>query len=218
MPVRAVVFDMDGVIVDSESYWWETRVEFAGQFGKVWSFDDQRAVMGSSTHEWTQIMQERLALEMPRDQIAAAVIGGVLARLHAHLPVLPGAVEAARACASAYPLALASGSPTVIIDEVMRLAGLDDVFTLRVYGDDMTHGKPDPEIYLTAAARLGVEPASCLGVEDSGNGLRALKAAGMVAVAVPSPGFPLTDDLLALADVRLPSLTEFSLELVRTIG
>jgi HAD superfamily hydrolase (TIGR01509 family) len=218
MPIEAVIFDMDGVIVDSEEYWWQSRVEFAQKHGKQWSFDDQRTAMGRSTIEWARVMQERLQLDMPLDEIMREVIGGVNARLKARLPVLPGAVEAVRAAGSAYPVALASGSPTSVINEVMALTGLDQIFRLTVYGDDMQHGKPDPEIYLTTARKLGVSPAHCIGIEDSGNGLRALHAAGMFAIAVPSPGFPLSDDLLALADIKLNSLTEFSVDLLKKLG
>ena len=178
MPIEAIIFDMDGVIVDSEEYWWQSRVEFAQKRGKVWSFDDQRTAMGRSTIEWAQVMQERLALDLPLDDIMREVIAGVNARLDARLPVLPGAVEAVQAAAAAYPVALASGSPTSVIEEVMRLTGLDQVFRLVVYGDDMQHGKPDPEIYLTTAQKLGVDPANCLGIEDSATGCARSKRRG----------------------------------------
>ncbi len=217
MPIEAVIFDMDGVIVDSEEYWWESRVEFAQRRGLSWTMDDQRLAMGRSTIEWARVMRERLSLNDTLDEIMAEVIGGINARLAARLPVLPGVVEAVHAAASAYPVALASGSPTSVIKEVMKLTGLDGVFLFTLYGDDMDRGKPDPEIYLKTAAKLGVDPANCLGIEDSGNGLRALHAAGMRAVAVPSPSFPLSADLLALADVTLKSLTEFSVELVQKL-
>ena len=217
MPIEAVIFDMDGVIVDSEEYWWQSRVEFAEKRGKSWTFDDQRTAMGRSTVEWAQVMQERLVLDLPLADIMREVIAGVNARLEARLPVLPGAVEAVRASGAAYPVALASGSPTQVINEVMKLTGLDQVFRFTVYGDDMQRGKPDPEIYLTTARKLGVDPANCVGIEDSGNGLRALHAAGMHAIAVPSPGFPLSDDLVALADRVLGSLTEFSVDLIKSL-
>ncbi|HVU12459.1 MAG TPA: HAD family phosphatase [Phototrophicaceae bacterium] len=218
MPIEAVIFDMDGVIVDSEEYWWQSRVEFAGKRGKQWTFDDQRTAMGRSTVEWARVMQERLHLEdMPLDDIMREVIGGVNARLKVKLPVLPGAIEAVRASAAAYPVALASGSPTSVIQEVMKLTGLDQVFKLMIYGDDMHRGKPDPEIYLTTAQKLGFYPEHCVGIEDSGNGLRALKAAGMRAIAVPSPGFPLSDDLLAQADIVLKSLSDFSIDMLEIL-
>lgn len=216
--IQAVIFDMDGVIVDSEAYWLQSRVDFAERRGLAWTMDDQRHAMGRSTVEWAHVMQERLKLDMTLEAIIDEVIAGVNAQLEARLPVLPGALEAIRASASAYPVALASGSPTSVINEVMKLTGLNEVFQFILYGDDMERGKPDPEIYLKTAAKLGVDPARCLGIEDSGNGLRALKAADMYAIAVPSPGFTLSDELLAMADVVLGSLTEYSLELVRSIG
>ena len=219
MLIEAVIFDMDGVIVDSEEYWWQSRVAFAERRGLTWSFEDQKVAMGRSTIEWARVMQQILALDtLSLDDIMREVIAGVNARLEVRLPVLPGAIEAVKASGAVYPVALASGSPTQVIQEVMKLTGLDQVFRFVVYGDDMTRGKPDPEIYLKTAALLGVNPANCVGIEDSGNGLRALKAAGMYAIAVPSPGFPLSDELLALGDVVLGSLTEFSIEMVSQLG
>lgn len=217
MPITAVIFDMDGVLVDSEEYWWQSRVEFAEKLGKHWSFDDQRVAMGRNTLEWARVMQERLQIDMPLDDIIEQVRGGVIARIEQRLPVLPGALEAVHTAASAYPVALASGSPKLVIDTVMRLTGLDRVFQHIVYADDMPNGKPAPDVYFETARRLGVPPENCLGIEDSANGLRSLHAAGMYAIAVPSPGFPLTDDLLALADHVLPSLESFSVEMIRSI-
>lgn len=219
MPIEAVIFDMDGVLVDSEEYWWQSRIEFAGALGKTWTMDDQRQTMGRNTAEWGRIMQERLGLDdMPLDDIMHGVKSRVIARLEARLPLLPGAVEAVHLAAGAYPVALASGSPKEVINKVMQMTRLDQVFHHIVYADDQPRGKPAPDVYLATAALLGIDPARCLGIEDSGNGLRSLKAAGMVAIAVPSPGFPLPPDLLALADRVLPSLKSFSLDLVREMG
>lgn len=217
MPIQAVIFDMDGVLVDSEEYWWQSRVEFADKLGKHWSFDDQRTAMGRNTLEWAQVMQERLETDIPLEEIVEQVRGGVITRLEARLPVLPGALESVRIAASAYRVALASGSPKLVIQRVMSLMGLDRAFEVIVYGDDMPHGKPAPDVYLETARQLGLNPTDCVGIEDSANGLRALKAAGMYVIAVPSPGFPLLDEVLALAHRVLPSLTEFSVDLVRDI-
>ncbi len=217
MPIAAVIFDMDGVIMDSEEYWWEERSALARQYGSDWTADDQRHTMGTSTHEWALYMKQRMGLDLSPQEIGDLMVARVSARVAAHLPVLPGAVEAARIAGSAYPVALASGSATPIIEGVMRVTGLDQVFQVIVGGDSVTHGKPDPEIYLLAADQLGVDPALCLGIEDSANGLRALKAAGMYAIAVPSHNFPPPDDVLALADARITSLTEFSLDLIHAI-
>jgi HAD superfamily hydrolase (TIGR01509 family) len=133
------------------------------------------------------------------------------------MPSLPGAVEAVYTAASAYPVALASGSPTLVIDTIMALTGLNRIFQTIVYGDDMARGKPAPDIYLETARRLNVSSEACVGIEDSANGLRALYAAKMKAIAVPSPGFSLPDDVLQQADLVLPSLEGFSLSLIASI-
>jgi len=217
MPLQAVLWDMDGVLMDSEACWFESRIEFAERFGKIWTMDDQRVAMGRSTIEWAEVMRERLSLDLTLDQIMEEVITLVMDRLGERLPVLPGALEAVKLTATRYPIALASGSPTRVIDHVLNITGLHKVFQAVVYGDDMTRGKPDPEIWLTAADKLGVDVTLCAGIEDSGNGIRSLRAAGVYTIAVPSPGFPLSPDVLALADRVLPSLEHFTLDLLDDI-
>ncbi|MDZ4771214.1 MAG: HAD family phosphatase [Chloroflexota bacterium] len=217
MPIDAVIFDMDGVLLDSERYWYEARIDYAAELGLAWTMDDQRLAMGRSTVEWAQVMRERLHLTTPVETVMADVIARVNAKITAHFPALPGAIESVHTAAAAYPVALASGSPTQVIDRVMAITGLDRVFQHVVYGDDMAHGKPSPDIYFETARRLGIAPERCVGIEDSANGIRALHAAGMKAIAVPSPGFTLPDEVLALADVLLESLEGFSLEMVRRL-
>ncbi len=217
MPLQAVLWDMDGVLMDSEACWFESRIEFAERFGKIWTMNDQRVAMGRSTIEWAEVMRERLSLDLTLDQIMEEVITLVMDRLGERLPVLPGALEAVKLTATRYPIALASGSPTRVIDHVLNITGLHKVFQAVVYGDDMTRGKPDPEIWLTAADKLGVDVTLCAGIEDSGNGIRSLRAAGVYTIAVPSPGFPLSPDVLALADRVLPSLEHFTLDLLDSI-
>lgn len=213
MAIQAVIFDMDGVIVDSEAYWWQARVEFAATRLQTWTMDDQRLAMGHNTIEWGQIMVDRLAItDQSVESVMHDVTSRVIAKLEARLPVLPGAIEAIRLSAAHYPVGLASGSPTAVIQHVTRATGMDQVFGIMVYGDDMAHGKPAPDIYFEAARQLGVEPGACVGIEDSGNGLRSLRAAGMRAIAVPSPGFPLAPDVLALADLVLPTLESYLLD------
>lgn len=218
MPIEAVIFDMDGVLVDSERYWLESRVEFAAERGLAWTMDDQRHAMGRSTVEWADVMKERMKLDMTLEAIMDDVIGKVNRKFAERFPSLPGALEAVHTAASAYPVALASGSPTSVIQNVMKLTGLDKVFLHVVYGDEMEHGKPDPEIYFKTAALLGVDPKRCLGIEDSANGVRALHAAGMYSIGVPSPGFSLPDDVLAMVDHPMTSLEGFSVALIEEIG
>ena len=218
MPFEAVIFDMDGVIVASEDYWWESRVEWAAQHGKTWTHADQRLAMGRNTAEWAEVMRERLNLpEIPLEQVMSEMLGLVLARMEAHLPILPGALEAVQTAASRYRVALASGSPIPIIKRVMELTGLDQVFEVMVYGDEQPRGKPHPDIWLEVTRQLGVDATRCVGIEDSSNGVRSLVAAGMTVIAVPSPGFALPAEITALADVNLTSLEQFDLALLERL-
>lgn len=215
MTIQAIVFDMDGVLIDSEPIWNEVRVEFAVACGKPWTEALQRSVMGVSTRTWGEVMRDGLGTPLSAEQVNDEVGRRMIARYRRHLPLLPGALQAVRLAAGGYPVALASGSMSVLIDHVLDATGLRPLIGVVVYGDTVARGKPDPDIYLEAARRLGVAPAACVGIEDSVNGLRALRAAGMKAIAVPSPGYPLAD---VAADLRLSSLEEFSLDLVRGLG
>lgn len=218
MPIEAVVFDMDGVIVDSEVYWAQARVEFARDRGLVWGGDDHRYVMGRATLEWAEVMKERMSLPDTPRAIADEMIERMKRKYEARMPVREGAVEAVKLAASRYRVGLASGSPTELIQHVTRLTGLDQVFETMVYGDDIARGKPAPDIWFEALGRLNIKPEFALGIEDSSNGIRSLHAAGMRIIAAPSPDFPLKEDVLSLAHARIDSLTEFTLELVESLA
>lgn len=210
MTLEAILFDMDGVLVDSEVYWKQSRIEFARALGKEWTDADHRVAMGRNTREWAAVMQERLRIDWSIEDIIHDVKRRVVAHYDERLPLLPNAIEAVHLAASRYRVGLASGSPTDIIQHVMKLTGLDQVFEVIIYADDFTNGKPAPDVYLAAAAQLGVAPKRCVGIEDSINGVCSLKAAGMGVIAVPSPDFPLPQDILDMADYVLPSLVEFT--------
>lgn len=216
--LQAVIFDMDGILIDSEVLWRQVREEFAADHGLVWSAEDQASTMGCNTRMWSRIMVERLHLQarlgMDDAAIAREIKGRLLAKYQAHLPERDGAVAAVRRVAERYKVALASGSPNELATYVMQATGLDQVFLAATYGDDVVHGKPAPDIYLDVLAKIGVAPAQAVGVEDSGNGLRSLRAAGMGVIAVPGPEFPLTADVLALADVRIDDMRDLDLPLV----
>jgi HAD superfamily hydrolase (TIGR01509 family) len=218
MPVEAVIFDMDGVLVDSEVYWKLSREEFARDLGKVWTDADQRLAMGRNTVEWAEVMQERLEIDMPIDDIIADMLQRVIDHYERSLPTRPGAVDAVHLAAGHYRVGLASGSPTEIIRRVMELTGLDSVFEVMVYGDDIPNGKPAPDIYLETLRLMGVPAQKAAGIEDSANGVRALKAAGMYAIAAPSPDFPLPDEIVNMADQHITTMEDFTLELVRGLG
>ncbi len=217
MPIEAIIYDMDGVLVDSEVYWDKSRVEFARDRGKVWTDEFQRLAMGRSTVGWARVMQDKLALDETIDEIIAEMKARVIAHYEERMPTRPGALESVARMNEQFRVGLASGSPTDIIKAVLSITGLDQIFEVMIYGDEVPRGKPAPDIYLEALQALKVAPANSLGIEDSANGLRSLKAAGMAAVAAPSPEYPLPEDVLALADAHITTLEDFTVALVRRI-
>ncbi|MCY3572624.1 MAG: HAD family phosphatase [Chloroflexi bacterium] len=218
MAIEAVIYDMDGVLVDSEVYWDQARVDFAAERGLRWTETMQRQAMGRSTIGWAKVMREQLALGMSLEAIIAEMKARVIAQYEQRMPTRPGALESVAALQAHYRIGLASGSPTEIIKAVLRITGLDQQFEVIIYGDEVPRGKPAPDIYLEALRQLNIAPERALGIEDSANGLRSLQAAGMFAVAAPSPGFPLPPDVLALADAHIPTLEDFTVDLVREIS
>jgi HAD superfamily hydrolase (TIGR01509 family) len=213
-PIEAIVFDLDGVIVDSEPVWEEVRRELVAERGGRWLADTQRRLMGMSTAEWSAYLAGELGVGMTPEEIASEVVKRMAERYRRSLPLLPGAVEAVPALATRWPLAVASSSPSLLIDVVLDGAGLSTYFPVRVSTEEVPHGKPSPDVYLEAASRLRADPAECLAVEDSSNGLRAAAAAGMRVVAVPRPEYPPEPDALAPAVLVLESLHELTPEVV----
>jgi HAD superfamily hydrolase (TIGR01509 family) len=202
----AVIFDLDGVILDSEQLWNEVKREVAEAHGGRWREEAPRAMMGMSSPEWSAYMRDELGLPMEAEAINAAVVEGMHASLGEHLPLLPGARETVLAAAERWPLALASSSNREIIDRVLELAGLAAAFRVTVSSEEVARGKPAPDVYLAAASALGAEPSRCVAVEDSANGIRSAAAAGMAVVAIPNPHYPPEVDALALATVTVDSV------------
>jgi HAD superfamily hydrolase (TIGR01509 family) len=206
----AVVFDMDGVLVDSEQLWDEVRQVYTREVGGTFTPEATHAMMGMSSPEWSRYMAEFLGVPGTPQQINADIVERMLARYGEDPPLIPGAVDAVRRIATRWPLAIASSSNPELIEVVLRVAGIDGLFRTAVSSQEVAHGKPAPDVYLEAARRLGVEPARCAAVEDSHAGIRSAKAAGMHVVAVPNPHFPPGDDTLAQADIVLRSIDELT--------
>jgi HAD superfamily hydrolase (TIGR01509 family) len=206
--VRAVVFDLDGVLVDSEQVWDDARRELVAELGGTWTDDATRAMMGMSSLEWSRYMHDELGVGLEPSAISAAVVQKLEELYRRDLPLLPGAREAVRALAERWPLGLASSSNREIIDLVLELAGLTDAFAATVSSEEVARGKPAPDVYLEAARRLGVAPGDCAAVEDSTNGLRSAAAAGMRVIAFPNQAFPPAEDALRLATSVIASLDE----------
>jgi HAD superfamily hydrolase (TIGR01509 family) len=213
----AVVFDLDGVLVNSEPLWEEVRRGLVQECGGRWGTDSQRRLMGMSTQEWARYLSEELGVGLPPEEVARVVMDRVAARYAEVLPLLPGAVEAVHRLHARWPLGVASSSPRHLIGVVLGLAGLQSVFRTTVSSDEVGHGKPAPDVYLLAAQRLGVSAAACAAVEDSSNGLRSAAAAGCCVIAVPRPNYPPEPDALALASLVLNGLDALTVEAVERI-
>lgn len=216
--IHAVVFDMDGLLVDSEPVWDDARKWMADIAGKPWTRLDHDAVMGVSTEEWADYMIERLELSMSRQEVIDAVIGHMTEMYVAGVPYFPGAIELVEMAAASFHTGLASGSHPALIDIVTADAPMADRFEVIVAADDVGAGKPAPDVYLEAARRLGVDPADCVCLEDSGNGILSGVAAGMKVIAVPDPRFPPAAEKLEQADLVVGSLTEISAERIAALG
>jgi HAD superfamily hydrolase (TIGR01509 family) len=208
--IEAVVFDLDGVLLDSEQIWDEVREQLARERGGRWHEGAQRAMMGMSSTEWSQYMHDEIGLPESPDEISAEVVRRLEEQYRQHLPLLDGAVEAVERLAARWPLGIASSSNREVIDLVLELSGLALFFKVTVSSEEVARGKPAPDVYLEAARRLGVAPERSAAIEDSENGIRAAKAAGMRVVAIPNPHFPPDPEALEQADVTLRSLAELS--------
>ncbi|MEW5992414.1 MAG: HAD family phosphatase [Chloroflexota bacterium] len=219
MAVAAVIFDLDGVIVDSEIWWHEERAAWAAERGLAWTEADTRAVMGANSVGWARIMRQRLGLsEALEPGILDAVVGRVVERYATGAPVIDGAVATVRRIASRWPVAIASSAHRRVIDAALEATGLGPTIPVIVSSDEVDHGKPAPDVYLEAARRLGVAPADCLVIEDSINGLRAGRAAGMTAVLVPNASVPPAPGAEALADHVLARLSDLDPAALRLRG
>jgi HAD superfamily hydrolase (TIGR01509 family) len=212
--IDAVVFDMDGVLIQSEEVWDEIREAYVLERGGRYDAQIQRALMGMSSTEWSRYLHETAGVPDEPEAINAEVVRRMLASYHDHLPLIDGAVDAVRRLAVRYPLGLASSSNRQLIDAALDLAGLAACFRATVSSEEVTHGKPAPDVYLEAARRLGVDPAHCAAVEDSHGGIRSAKGAGMRVIALPNPSYPPDEDALGQADVVIRSLEELTPELV----
>jgi HAD superfamily hydrolase (TIGR01509 family) len=208
--IAAIVFDLDGVLLQSEEVWDAVRERYVTERGGRYDDAVQRAMMGMSAPEWSAFLHEGAGVaESPR-QINAAVVERMLEAYRHELPLLPGAVEVVRRLAAQFPLALASSSNRAIFEEVLRLAGVADAFRATVSSEEVPRGKPAPDVYLEAARRLGVASENCAAIEDSHSGIRSAHAAGMRVIAIPNASYPPDAEALELADVVLDSLDELT--------
>jgi HAD superfamily hydrolase (TIGR01509 family) len=213
--IAAVVFDLDGVLIDSEAIWNAARKEVAESHGGRWLDDAQGDMMGMSSTEWSSYMHDRLGVELSPEEISATVVSRLEDLYRKDLPLLEGARETVINLARVWRLALASSANRSVIELVLDLMGLAQDFVVTVSSEEVPRGKPAPDVYLEAARRLDAAPSSCVAVEDSSNGIRSAVRAGMTVIAVPNREFPPSPDALALAHDVLDSLTQLTPERAR---
>jgi len=216
--IKAVVFDLDGVLIDSEPVWEQVRRGLVAERGGHWAPDAQRRLMGMSTPEWARYLSQDLGVALPPDQVARQVIDRMTARYTEHVPLMDGAVEAVHRIAARWPLAVASSAPAVLIQTVLKAAGLRSCFSVVMSTEQVAHGKPAPDIYLAVTAALGCPPPDSAAVEDSSNGLRSAAAAGLLVIAIPQPQYPPDPDALARASLVLPSLAGLTADAVAALA
>ncbi len=212
--IEAVVFDLDGGIVDSEHVWDAAREALARERGGRWHEGAQQDMMGMSSVEWSRYMHDVIGLKDPPEEISAEVARRLEATYREELPLIDGATEAVARLAERWPLAVASSSNRPIIDLVLELSGLDRFFRATVSSEEVSRGKPAPDVYLEAARRLGADPERSAAVEDSRSGILSARAAGMRVVAIPNMRFPPGEEALAAADVVIPSIGELTPDVV----
>jgi HAD superfamily hydrolase (TIGR01509 family) len=210
----AVIFDLDGVLLDSEQRWNEAKEVLVREAGGAWRDEAPTVMMGMSSPEWSAYLRDELGVPMELEPISREVVRRMEDGYRRALPLLPGAEEAVRALAARWPLGLASSSNREIIDLVLELAPFGRDFRVTVSSEEVARGKPAPDVYLRTAEKLGVEAARCVAIEDSSNGIRAGVAAGMPVIAVPNPHYPPAGDALALAAATVRTVGEVTPELV----
>ena len=211
---EAVIFDLDGVLIDSERVWDEARRQLVVEHGGRWHDRAQSDMMGMSSIEWSRYIRDRLGVDLPPERISQEVVRRLTRLYRERLPLVPGAQEAIERLAARWPLGLASSSNRELIDLVLEVSGLAPFFDATVSSDEVARGKPAPDVYLEAARRLGVVPTRCVAIEDSHNGILSAVAAGMAVVAIPNPQFPPGEEAIAAAACALSSIDDLTPEVV----
>jgi len=208
--IKAVIFDLDGLLLDSESAWDGGRRELAAEHGIEWPDGATEAMLGMSAPEWSRHMHDEVGVPLEPQEISDRVVAHVLERYERELPLLPGAEAAVERVARRWPLGLASSSNKEVIDKVMATSGWGEVFQTWVSSEEVARGKPSPDVFLEAARRLGIDAADGAGVEDSHNGILAARAAGLRTIAIPNHEFPPGEEALSRAHVVVDSLDELT--------
>jgi beta-phosphoglucomutase-like phosphatase (HAD superfamily) len=215
--IEAIVFDCDGVLIDSEPVWEEVRRGVVAEFGGHWKPDTQDRLMGMSTGEWSRYLSSELGVNLTSAQVASVVVDRMAARYRQHMPWMPGATDAVRRMADHWPLGLASSAPLSLIETVLDAGRLRPFFRAAMSTEQVAHGKPAPDIYLAVTEAMGIAATVTAAVEDSSNGLRSAAAAGCAVIAVPQPDYPPAPDALAQSSRVLTTLTDLTPNVIEAL-
>jgi HAD superfamily hydrolase (TIGR01509 family) len=215
---EAVIFDLDGVLADSEHLWNEAKEALTEEAGGIWSTEAPMAMLGMSSPEWTVYMHRELKVPLSPEEINRLILAQMSQLYRERRPVFPDATQVVTAVAARWPVGLASSSNREIIDLFLEVSGLEGRFTATVSSEEVARGKPSPDVYLEAARQIGVPAHRCVAVEDSGNGLRAAMAAGMRAIAIPNRDYPPTEDVLSLAAIQVQAISQVTAELIERVA
>ncbi len=217
MSIQAVIFDMDGVLIDSEMVWHQVRRDFVVSHGGAWSEEDQKAVMGANSREWAEYIRNDCNVALPPAQIYADVVSRLREAYLDRLPLYEGAREVVEALALDYALGVASSSPLELVEFVLESAGLRERFQALVSSDEVDRAKPAPDVYIEACRRLGSRPECTAAVEDSANGIRAAVGAGLATIAIPNRAFPPPSSVVGSARLVLGSIRELQPETIAAL-
>ncbi len=211
---RAVVFDLDGTLTDTETVWDAVRRGLAADEGLPWPDGASTQMMGMSTQQWSSFLVEEVGLSGTPAEAAARTIAGMRDHYRAGVTLLPGAPAVVHRLGAVWPLGVASSSPRVLIDTALEVMGVADLVSATVSTEELGHGKPAPDVYQEVCRQLGTEPGDTVAIEDSPNGIRSALAAGLKVIVVPPAFHPPGPDELALADLVVDSLDDITVEVV----
>lgn len=216
--IKGFIFDMDGVLTDTEHVWSVALQEVCHNNGGTFSHEHKMAMIGLSTPEWSAFMADKMGVQLPPPAIATAVEERLLELYEEHLPLIPGSIDAVKRLAESFKVAIASSSARRVIDTTTRLMGIDHLLSAKVSSEEVPRGKPSPDVYIEAAKRLELGPSECAAIEDSSNGMRAAHAAGVSTLGFPHVDFPASPDALALCSRVLSSMDELTVELINELS
>lgn len=216
--IKAVIFDMDGLLIDSEPLWQKTEIEIFSRLGLPINEDNVTDTMGLRTDEVVEHWYRRQPWDTPsKADIVQQIIDTLIEHIEASGLPMKGVEHALDTVDHlGLPMAIASSSTEAIIDAVLLKLGIRDRMQVIHSAQHEPLGKPHPGVYITAAAKLGVQPSDCLAFEDSPNGVLAAKAAKMTCIAIPEPS-AITDKRFGIADRVLTSLGEVTPELLASL-